>query len=109
MDTVFENFDADVCQETRTMRVDYDDKSIYVLVDRRLLILTGVYENDPLLGLYHYLLTCRGIDELYSVVLKRTRLKDCHTKPFSLGLIKAFKAEQEILPVNGYKKERDEV
>ena len=106
---VFENFDADVCQETRTMRVDYDGKSIYVLVDRRLLILTGVYENDPLLGLYHYLLTCRGIDELYSVVLKRTRLKDCHTKPFSLGLIKAFKAEQEILPVNGYKKERDDL
>ena len=108
LNETFNSFEWDVIEEdgSRIWQLDGQTSSLTFLIDQRLLDLTGKYHDRPMLALYHYCLTCRSIDEAFEVVIKTKNMQDCYTKPYHVILLKAFHGKMEILPVNGFCKER---
>ena len=102
--SVFSTFCCDIIEENgkRSWRVDGDGVSLYFLIDKRLLALTGNFPDDPLLALYHYCLTCTSLTESFQVVIKTVQLYDVFTKPYHINLIKAFKSTMVVKPMNGH-------
>ena len=105
--SVFQSFDCVIIEgNLRKWKVNVGSEILYMFIDEKLQVLTQKYP-DPLLGIYQYSLTCHSLEASFKVVIKTIQLCDCFTKPYHVGLLKAFGSEMEIIPVNGFCKLED--
>ncbi len=105
---LFSSVGGDIIESngSRIWEIEFGTESLQMLIDKRLLDLTGKYPHDPMIALYHYCLTCS--EDNFQVVMKTDRLCDTFSKPYHIGLLKAFKSEIEVVPGNGFKIVRDQ-
>ena len=92
--------------ESNSVEFRFDGEYFKFLIDDNLRKLLDCY-NVKLIAVYQYSLATRDDDEVFGTILRRTKMRDCFTRPFELNLLRGFNSEVEIVPINGFSVELD--
>ena len=87
-------------------RIKLDGVTLDFIMDERLEMMLTKFQNQ-VLAAYHYSISCGELSVAFSCVIKRPKIKDCFTRCYNIGLLKAFNAPMKLMVVNGHDKRRN--
>ena len=100
LDSLYEDVDQSEQTEDR-WKLEFSNETFIFKMESKIFAYMDQFSNVFLGPLYHFALWCVPADRNWQVILKKTHIRDCFTRPFSPLILKTFKSPIYVMLSKG--------